>query len=290
MAYSVCIFAHNEAKSLPGCVAALQSAGMRNHKAEIHILENGSTDSTLKVARVLAAADPAITIHELPVADKTNAWNTYVHCLAPNAPFHFFIDGDIIPCKDSFSNLADAILKNPNSYAAAAIPAAGRSRQAWANRTLQERHINGNLYALNGEVISRLRQSKIRMPFGSVGEDGLLRYILATDLAGGRDDSHDFRIAVAPDALFAFSSLQLNSIDLATYTKRLKRYSKRYFQNKILYPLLKDRGICAMPDCINEIYSYETLKGLHPRLSPENFAIDVQTLKKLRKIAKSNIS
>jgi len=288
MSWSVCIFAHNEERLLPACIASLDAAGADKVNTQIHILENGSTDATLDVARSLRAVDPRISIHELPIADKTSAWNSYIHQHAPNVQSHIFIDGDVSPCKNAFIHLEQAFKNEPMAYAAAALPAAGRSQYDWAQRTLTERHINGNLYALSDKAIRHLRSADIRMPIGSVGEDGLLRYILATDLKGGDDDSYAHRIAVAPEAWFDFDSLMLNSDDINIYGKRLHRYSKRHFQNKILYPLLKRNGITAMPEFINKIYTKTTVNKLRPRLSPENFLIDTQTIKVLHEVAKKN--
>lgn len=288
MTWSICIFAYNEERHLPVCIAALEKANKNKKACEIHIVENGSSDETVKVAEVLAAADPRITLHQLPIADKTNAWNTYIHDIAPKSRFHFFIDGDVTPCAQAFDYLEEAFSAEPNAYAVAALPAAGRSQSKWSRRTLIERHINGNLYALSSEAIAEFRKRNIRMPIGSVGEDGLLRYILATNFEGGSDDSHNYRIAVSENAWFDFESLQVNPDDISLYRKRLQRYSKRHFQNKILYPLLKKNGIAAMPEYINEIYSTESVKGLWPRLSFENFFGDIQTLQNLRKISSNN--
>ena len=287
MTLSVCIFAHNEERLLPGCVAALDAAadGM---PFTAHILENGSTDATAAVATALAAADPRLNLKQLDFGDKSNAWNFYVHSIAGNADAHIFIDGDVTPGPKSFRHLLDALETDERAYAAAALPAAGRSQKDWSARTLTEKHINGNLYALSAEGIKNIRERNIYLPVGSVGEDGLLRYVLATDLKGGRDDSHDYRITVASDAWFDFDSLQFSKEDLTLYRKRLQRYSKRHFQNKILYPILKNHGIEAMPETIDEIYTAQSLVGLRPRLSFENFVIDLQTLKALReKVART---
>lgn len=278
---SVCIFARNEERLLPRCVGALNAAGLPADGA-VHILVNGCNDGTALVAKMLATADPRITVHELPVGDKANAWNDYVHRLAsPAHAAHIFIDGDIQPSEGSITALAEA-LAAPRAYGAAALPAAGRSRRGWATTLLLNNYLSGNLYALSKEAIAAFHERRLRLPFGAKGEDGIISYLLLTDLEGGRDDSHDDRIVIAEEATFEFDSLEPNVRDLKIYSRRLKRYSERHFQKQLLYALLKKHGAKAMPDDIAAIYTADALAGLRPRLDPLNFFYDIATLRRLK--------
>lgn len=231
MVWSVCIFAHNEERLLPQCLKALDAAAAGGEYV-VHIMENGSSDQTASVARAFAAADPRINAHHLSLGDKSNAWNEYVHRVAGDAEMHVFIDGDVRPSANSFKALNEAFQASPQSYAAAALPATGRSRKSWAARLFLNSYLSGNLYAVRGTAARLIRERNIRLPIGSVGEDGILSYLMLTDLKGGRDDSHKERIAVATDAFFEFDSLQINARDLQIYRRRLRRYSRRYFQTQ----------------------------------------------------------
>lgn len=282
MNVAVCIFARNEERLLPHCVAALHAAGLGADDA-VHILINGCTDNTVAAARALSAADQRIAIHELPIGDKANAWNEYVHRLAdPQIRTHVFLDGDICASEGAVAALDEALLASTQSYAAAALPAAGRSRRGWAARLLTHNYLSGNLYALSGAVIAKLREGPIRLPFGTKGEDGLISYLLLTDLRGGENDRHTHRITIAEEATFEFDSLRPNWRDLSIYRRRLRRYSERHFQKQILYRLLKRKGVAAMPDSIYEIYTPSALARLRPRLDPVNFWFDRATLRRLR--------
>ena len=282
MGVAVCIFARNEERLLPHGVGALHAAGLGPNDS-VHILINGCTDNTAAAARALAAADRRLTIHELPVGDKANAWNEYVHRLAdPQIRTHVFIDGDICASEGAVAALDETLMASPQSYAAAALPAAGRSRRGWAARLLTHNYLSGNLYALSGGVIAKLRDRAIRLPFGTKGEDGLISYLMLTDLKGGENDRHTHRITIAEDATFEFDSLGPNWRDLSIYRRRLRRYSERHFQKKILYRLLKREGVAAMPDSIYEIYTPSALARLRPRLDPINFWFDRATLRRLR--------
>ncbi|WP_375205847.1 glycosyltransferase family 2 protein [Hyphococcus sp.] len=282
MSISVCIFARNEEQRLPQCLGALDAAGL-GAKDQSHILINGCTDDTAKVARSLAAADARITIHELPIGDKANAWNEYVHRIAdPAVPVHVFIDGDITASGGAIIALEAALRASPEAYAAAALPAAGRSRRSWATLLLSNNYLSGNLYALSGAALAAFRQRALRLPFGAKGEDGIITYLMLTDMQGGTDDTHRHRIVIAEDATFEFDSLQANWRDLHLYRRRLRRYSERHFQKQVLYRLLKEQGVRAMPETIYDIYTKEALATLRPRLDPVNYWFDAATLKRLR--------
>ncbi|GJL91377.1 glycosyltransferase family 2 protein [Hyphococcus sp.] len=281
-AISVCIFARNEERSLAQCIGALDAAGL-GANGKIHILVNGCTDQTAATARMLAAADTRICVHELPVGDKSNAWNEYVHRLADQtSAFHIFLDGDVRASEHAITALVAALAASPESYAAAALPAAGRSQSGWARRLLTHHYLSGNLYALSGEAISAFRRKQIRLPFGAKGEDGLITYLLLTDLEGGENDGHTHRIAMTDEATFEFESLHANLRDLKIYRRRLRRYSERHFQKQILYRILKAEGVKAMPETIYEIYTQDALAPLRPRLEPINFWFDIATLRRLR--------
>ncbi len=283
MRRSVCIFARDVEETLPECIGALNAAGLSAHD-QVHILINGCSDDSLTVAKSLAAVDPRINVHELPVGDKANAWNEYVYRFAPeDARTHIFLDGDIKPSDQSIDALDEALVAAPESYAAAALPVTGRSRRAWARRLLVNSYLSGNLYALSETGMEAFKKRNIRLPFGAKGEDGLITYLLLTDLKGGADDSFRSRIIIAEEACFEFDSLNPNLRDLRIYARRLRRYSERHFQKHVLYRLLKTRGVSAMPKVIYELYTPATLRDLRPRLHPINFWVDMATLRRLRR-------
>lgn len=284
MAWSVCIFAHNEERLLPRCLGALDAAADGGDYVA-HIMENGSSDATARVARAFAAADPRIVVHELALGDKANAWNEYVHRIAGAADAHIFIDGDVRPSAGAFPALAAALAAAPTLYAAAALPASGRSRKRWATNLFMNNYLSGNLYALGGTAVGLLRSRGIRLPVRAIGEDGLISYLMLTDLAGGRDDSHRERIAVADGAYFEFDSLQFNARDIALYARRRRNYARRYFQSEILYDRLKSGGIAAMPAHIDDICTPAALAPLRPRRSPIDYFIDRAVLRKMRREA-----
>lgn len=278
MNVSICIFASNAEETLPDAVAALYGAGA-GETATIHIVEYGSHDDTARIARALALADSRIRVHEIALADKAHAWNEYVHRIADAADMHVFTDATARLAKGALKALELAIRSSSKAYAAAGIPTTGRSRKAWATRLFTEHYVSCPLYALRGTALDRFRAEDLRLPIGLIGDDGLISYILVTDFEGGENDSRRVRIAIAGGAFFDFDSLGLNTRDLAIYLQRLKRHSLRYFQNEMLYALLKERGLAAMPDRMDELYTAETVARLGPRAGVGNYLFDRMTLR-----------
>ncbi|MEX0645125.1 MAG: glycosyltransferase family A protein [Parvularculaceae bacterium] len=281
MRSSVCIFAHNEEKNLPRCIEALDGAAAGSDYV-VHILENGSKDQTALVARAFSAADDRIHVHRLPIADKANAWNEYIHRIADPADFHIFIDADVVAWRGAFRAFSLAFEASKGALGAAGLPTSGRSRRQWTAKLFNERCLSGNLYALSSKALDLIRAREIRMPVGLIGEDGLLSYLLRTDLKGGREDTHRERIAIATGAFFEFESLGLNVRDLGVYRRRLRRYALRYFQDTILYSILKEEGLRSMPEYIEDIYTSANVERLAPRRELQNYFIDLQVLNELK--------
>lgn len=285
MCVSLCIFAHDAEETLPRAVAALDDAGA-GADAVINIVEYGSTDDTARLARTLALADPRIRVHEIALADKAHAWNEYTHRIAGLAEMHVFMDATARPAKGALKALALALQSSSKAYAAAGLPITGRSRRAWATRLFTEHYVSSPLYALRGGALDRFRDQAIRLPVGVIGEDGLVSYILVTDFEGGENDTRRIRIAVAGGAFFEFDELGLNARDLAAYLRRLKRHSLRHFQNELLYALLKETGLAAMPDRIDELYTPQNVARLAARVDVENYFFDRMALRGLAAAAR----
>lgn len=121
----------------------------------VHVLVNGSTDSTAAIARAAAASN--LTVHEWPEGGKALSWNRFVHgVLTGPATAHLFADGDAEIEVGSLDALVGALADHPGANAAAALPLNGR------------------------------RVDAIRLPDDLVGDDGLIAAIAKTD---GQDES-----------------------------------------------------------------------------------------------------
>lgn len=279
---SICVFVYNEEHLIERTLRGLEDA-CGDRAFEAHVIINGSTDRSAEIVAACAREDRRIVSHELKIGDKSKAWNYYVHELRVDAPTHCFLDGDILPGRESIKYLAEALENDPEAYTAVGLPGSGRSREQWYKILRNKHGLSGNLYAVSREAITLIRQRNIRLPVGAKGEDGLLNYLFRTDLQGGRDDNHTWRIISSESALFYFDSLSLLPADLKLYWRRLLRYSERYFQSRILYHILRRHGVQGLPRHIREIYTDENIRTLRPRNRLLYFVSDRVVLNKIKR-------
>ncbi len=252
---SICIFAYNEEHAIAACLDAI---GACAGEAELtaHVLVNGCTDGTEAVVR---AYDPRGRFRVMPVVvargDKANAWNHYVHEVAPaGAAAHVFTDGDMQVQPGSIASFLEAFAAEPEAMGCAGLPVTGRSREAFRAKLACQRELAGNLYALRGAMVARFREASIRLPFGMFGEDGLVTMLIKHGL-DPLSPQVDARVTHTPHGGFAFPSLSPWKLsDLRIYRNRRRRYAMRNQQGMMLYPLLKARGIGAMPAHVHDLY------------------------------------
>jgi hypothetical protein len=74
--------------------------------------------STEAIVKEYAERDAAVHPVVIALGDKANAWNVYVHEVAPEAEVHFFIDGDVRIRPASFRRLCQALRTQPHAHAA----------------------------------------------------------------------------------------------------------------------------------------------------------------------------
>ncbi|WP_376087669.1 glycosyltransferase [Roseomonas sp. CCTCC AB2023176] len=251
---SVAVFAHDEEASIRSCLEALaQIAGEAT--LSVHVLINGCSDGTEAVVRAYETKAYALNPVVLPRGDKAETWNHYVHVLAPaDATLHVFTDGDVTVAPGSVTGMLAHLRDEPAALGCATLPLTGRSRQAFREKLLSRREMAGNLYGLRGSVVAALRSRGIRLPAGFIGEDGLVTTLLRYDLdtRGHRDDR---RIVATEEGGFRYPALSpWSPRDMRIYLRRRIRYALRRRQDAMLYPLLFERGVEAMPREIEDLY------------------------------------
>ena len=219
---SIGIFAHQEESCIADALTTLSGQSLLGSPdVEVLVLENGSRDRTAEVAEAACARlfdDPGraqARVLRLPVGDKANTWNTFVHGEShSDAEVLVFLDADIrIHEPDALEKVVaaleeetqawvavDAILKdialqeNPSLRGQISL-SASQLTQAGAPP------IAGSLYA--GKAAS---MRTIVMPCGLLVEDGFLRAMVLRD--SFRDGEEDFRRVIrAPGASHSFRAL-----------------------------------------------------------------------------------
>jgi hypothetical protein len=250
----VAIFAHNEARNIVRCLRSFD-AGAPGLDLRFYVLCNGNTDQTNAVVAEYAKRDPRVSLVEIALGDKCNAWNVYVHEIGFDADLHIFMDGDCELGADSVPRMLETLHSFPHVSAVSSLPLSGRSAQQWRRDTIEQHGVTGNLYALSRSFIDRLRALAIRLPVGIVGDDSLLGSLAAWDLDPKGDWDAQNRIAVCEGAGFRFDSISYLLLnDLVRQLRRMVRYSRRRYEMQMINDLLRTHGIDALPRDTRELY------------------------------------
>jgi hypothetical protein len=255
--WSCAVFAHNEAAGIVACLDSVVAAlAELPCTLGIHVLANGCTDRTEAVVEAYARRHAPVRLASLPVADKAAAWNQYVHVLAPDADMHLMIDGDVQAAPGAAAMLALRLAADPRAQAVAALPGGGRTRAAWTAGMRRFGRLAGNLYALRGGFVTRLRQTGIAMPRGLIGEDLFLAALVKGKPFPGGLVQPDPALTHEPRALFRFRSLSpWRPGDWLTHARRLVRYRVRDHELLLLLRHLETHGLAAMPADVEQLYA-----------------------------------
>ena len=251
--WPVAVFAHNEARNIIACLDSLQAAA--THPLACHVLANACTDRTEALVRDYAASHPDVHLVSIAPGDKANAWNVFVHEVAPRADTPcFFIDGDVRAIPGSLDVMARVLAQTPAANGVSALPQSGRGVAAFQRDMLRDNGVAGNLYGLRGSFVERIRAQAIKMPFGTIGEDALMGAMLKWDLQGDtRWDNN--RVVVAREAGFEFDSVSpWLPREWKKYFRRRVRYSVRGYQNRMLGRAIQPAGFSALPRHVRDLY------------------------------------
>lgn len=245
------VFAHNEASDIEACLESLRPQLLPGDVC--HVLNNGSTDDTGRVVAAYSKRHPFCRLVNIEVGDKSNAWNVFVHDVAPDADVHVFHDGDCRVKGQALAVLRHGFNAVPHAHALAAVPDPAISPE-FHRLMLTGPGVAGNLYALSRAFIERARQLRVRLPLGWIGDDSLVGALAFWDFdpTGGWDPS---RIAVMTEAQFEYDPFSPWSLaDLRLQYRRKIRYALRHRQSQMLHPLLKKEGLSAMPPTVLDLY------------------------------------
>lgn len=272
-AVAVIVMAHNEERRIDSCLASLP---LERGDVKIHVVVNGSCDRTAAIARA-----SAVTVHDWPQGGKARSWNRIVHDTPGVVGETFvFVDGDGILLPGAIDALVAALAAHPRANAAAGMPANGRRVEAYRRGVAASCGLFGDLYALRGSFVAKLRARAIRLPEDLVGDDSLIGALAKTDLAN-EDDWQDTRVIPCAAAGFLCQPTTLSPASLRNQYRRMISYSVRHFQNRIVSGIMRGPGPVALPRRLAELYPLE-LKGFEPRWNWQWWWFDRQALARMR--------
>jgi glycosyltransferase involved in cell wall biosynthesis len=254
----IVVLAHNEEVHIGACLASLPP------RVPVHVVVNGSGDRTAEIARRVSG----VTVHEFQQGGKARSWNRFVFdVLDTFAAAMVFVDGDAIVAPGSVEALAAALEANPKANAAAALPLNGRKALAYRETTLRDHGLFGDLYAVRGAFLARMKAAAVRLPDDLIGDDGLIAALAKTDL--GPESAWDATRVVPVAAAGFYMARPADARDLRTWPMQYRRminYSVRHFQNQIVRAIMQGEGPAALPRELTTLYP-EWLSRFRPRRS-----------------------
>lgn len=280
----VIVLAHNEQRRIAAC---LRSLPLGQPGCHVHVVVNGSTDRTAAIAR--AVAGDLATVHDWPEGGKARSWNRIV-CDSglPAAQTFVFVDGDTEVLPGAIDALIAALDADPQANAAAGVPRNGRRHAHYARQLVATHGMFGDLYALRGEFVARLRAAGHRLPEDLIGDDSLIGGLAKTDL-GTLANWREERIVPCPAAGFLCEPTRFGSrTSLRKQYRRMVSYSIRHFQNRIITDILRRHGPAGLPKRMAELYG-QWLPRFTPRLRPMWWWFDQRALAKMRRAMQAQL-
>lgn len=247
-AWSVAIFARNEAAALGDCLHHLAAAA-RYQDVVATVLLNGTRDGSHAALRdVLDGLDLRARVYEIPYADKANAINQFIHRVRPEAETYFFLDGYVSMAEPALGEMAATLAAAPQAHAVASLPTQGRSAAAMRQAIITRKAIAGGLFGLTGAFVRDLAASGLRLPVGYYRGDGLLGSFAVHDLDCLARPWNLERVVVAERAEWATPPRSLwRWRDLQRHLHRKVRQGRGRLEDAAVTDLIYREGFRALP-------------------------------------------
>lgn len=178
----ICVLAHNEQTHIADTLRSLV-AESDFLACEIKVYANGCTDDTVKIVQELSRQYPRISLVELEIASKANAWNT-AYDSNPNSIL-IFSDGDVVPEVGALVALVDALNKNAVLVGCSFWPiwnglSLSQKIVGFLQIPLFQDFLSGQLYALRRFYFESTKEF-VGMPIGLVADDFFLQKNVSQD-------------------------------------------------------------------------------------------------------------
>ncbi|MDD2735983.1 MAG: glycosyltransferase family 2 protein [Desulfuromonadaceae bacterium] len=184
----VCVLAHNEEKHIADTIRAIV-ASCGSVSADIKVYANGCSDRTVEIVHSLSEKIPNLSLRQLDVASKPNAWNTAFY--ENNHKILVFSDGDVLPEPNAVQALYQLLNSETSNVALAGCSVCPRKSDlnigqriiGFLQMPLHEDFLSGALYALQKNefeaIFNTLNLNGI--PLGIVAEDAFVQEIVPAE-------------------------------------------------------------------------------------------------------------
>ena len=280
MSIAVGIFAHQEERRIGTCLASLP---LDRADTVYHVLVNGSTDATAARARDMTAGRANVRVHDIAQGGKSRTWNHLIHDLLDGTDEAIILlDGDVQIAPGSIDALVHAV-GSDGINAAAGMPLNGRMVAHYRHLLSTDGGLFGDLYALSGHFVNRIRARALRLPDDLIGDDGLVAAWAHTDLQTDAAWQRE-RVIACEEAGFLCEPVRLTRpASWRMQYRRMTNYSLRFFQNRIVSDIMGREGPDGLPRELRSLYA-AWLPRLAPRSGPTGW-FDRKALKRMRQAA-----
>lgn len=280
MGIAVGIFAHQEERRIGTCLASLP---LDRADTVYHVLVNGSTDATAARARDITAGRANVRVHDIAQGGKSRTWNHLIHDLLDRTDEAvILLDGDAQIAPGSIDALVRAVASD-GINAAAGMPLNGRMAAHYRHLLSTAGGLFGDLYALSGHFVNRIRARGLRLPDDLIGDDGLVAAWAHTDLQTDAAWLRE-RVVACEEAGFLCEPVRLTSpASWRMQYRRMTNYSLRFFQNRIVSDIMGGQGPDGLPRELRSLYA-AWLPRLAPRSGPTGW-FDRKALARMRQMA-----
>jgi hypothetical protein len=210
----------------------------------VDVLINGNPELARTFAGMMAPVkvlpNVSVQVWALRLGDKANAWNQYIHTIAPASHSYFFVDGYARLHPTAIDELERASKRPGEVLAATGLPAVGVSARALANQMLAFGGIHGNFYMLTRAAVEQLRALRFRLPLGIYRTDATLGAALAygLDLHPRRQWRLAERVVVCDRARWDIDGLRWWRLaDLEKQRQRILRQAQGDLENRAVRQL-----------------------------------------------------
>lgn len=233
--YSVTMFAHNEQEQIKSAVESVIS-NSDSSLTSLIVIANGCTDNTDQILKELSSQKEfeKLSVVELELGDKCNAWNHYVHDLAGDNDVHFFVDSDVRFTKSAFPRMAESLVSDTRANAIAGLPFSGRNQSQYEGLVVNGWCLFGGCYGVKKRYIELLRERAFRLPIGLGWIDSEITKAIHSDV-GLIKSPEKGRIICNPKCGYEFDSLSIfKKSDWSLYKNRIARYRLGQLQEQYL--------------------------------------------------------
>lgn len=236
LGYSIVMFAHNEEKNIEASIKSALS-NTDSQLNNLYIIANGCSDNTVPLVKSLEDINPKLSLVEITLGDKCNAWNHYVHSIAAIQDAHFFVDADVNFTKQAFPKMLSSLLSDDNAHAVAGLPFSGRNIEYYRNMVIKKSCLFGNCYGVKHKFIQLAREKKFHLPIGLGWIDSAITKVINSDI-GSQYITFPGRVIYDINSGYYFDSLSPFKLDdIKLYINRITRYKLGKLQEHFLEQL-----------------------------------------------------